>query len=253
MTYTYDPALIETGLLAMVRTTLFVVLAPPFNNKAIPGMVKALLAFALALAVTPSLTKVSTTSTGQFLMAAGEQVLIGAGLGFLVYVVFAAVQSAGNLIDLFGGFQIAQAFDPLAMVSGAQFARLYGWLATVLLFVSDGYRIVIGGLARSFHALPVGTSLNVGTLAHQLIAITSNMFLSALQIAGPMVVVLVLADAALGLLTRAAPALNAFALGFPLKILLTLSLVSLTLLALPQIVTTLSEQSFTNLIRTVTG
>ena len=71
-------------------------------------------------------------------------------------LVFSAVQSAGSLIDLFGGFQMAQAFDPQSMVNGAQFTRLFQMAALALLFASDGYQLVIGGLARSFTALPLG-------------------------------------------------------------------------------------------------
>ena len=75
------------------------------------------------------------------------------------------------------------------------------------------------------------------------------MFLAAVQIAGPLLVVLFLADAGLGLLTRVAPALNAFALGFPLKILLTLTLVSVVFVALPRVVSALVQQ----IVRTLAG
>ena len=68
--------------------------------------------------------------------------------GFLVFVVFSAVQSAGSLIDLFGGFQLAQAFDPQSMVNGAQFTRLFQMTALALLFASGGYQLIIGGLTR---------------------------------------------------------------------------------------------------------
>jgi flagellar biosynthetic protein FliR len=74
------------------------------------------------------------------------------------------------------------------------------------------------------------------------------MFLASVQIAGPLAVVLFLADAGLGLLTRVAPALNAFALGFPLKILITLMLGGLILAALPGIVSSLTGQSVATLI-----
>ena len=72
-----------------------------------------------------------------------------------------------------------------------------------------------------------------------------QMFLAAVQIAGPLLIVLFLADAGLGLLTRVAPALNAFAMGFPLKILLTVILASVVFLALPWIVTSLTGQALT--------
>jgi flagellar biosynthetic protein FliR len=73
----------------------------------------------------------------------------------------------------------------------------------------------------------------------------TGMFLSAVQIAGPLLVIFFLADVGLGLLNRVAPALNAFALGFPLKVLLALSLGSIVLLALPRVVSALTQEALT--------
>jgi flagellar biosynthetic protein FliR len=170
------------------------------------------------------------------------ELLTGAVLGFLVLVAFSAVQSAGNLIDLFGGFSLAQAFDPQSMVNGAQFTRLFQMAALALLFASDGYQLIIGGLVRSFTALPLGGGIDLTAPVQAMATAVTQMFLAAVQIAGPLLVVLFLADAGLGLLTRVAPALNAFALGFPLKILLTLALASVVFIVLPRVVSSLVQQ-----------
>ena len=91
------------------------------------------------------------------------------------------------------------------------------------------------------------TGLRVSTCpsapAESIVLAVSEMFLAAVQIAGPLLVVLFLADVGLGLLTRVAPALNAFVLGFPLKILLTLLLVPFVMLALPGLVERLADDS----------
>lgn len=226
-----------TTMLAGVRIAAFLVIAPPFGTKAIPGQVKALLAVGLALAVSPRLGDATATGTGEFLLDLALQAVVGAALGFLVWLVFSAVESAGGLIDLFGGFQLATAFDPLSLAGGSVFSRLYQWLAVALLVVSGGHEVVLAGLVRSFDALPLGTAPDTSALAHTAMQGLTGMTVAALQIAGPLLVVLFLADAGLGLLTRVAPALNAFALGFPLKILLTVSLGGLALLTLPDVVT----------------
>ncbi|MDQ1606774.1 MAG: flagellar biosynthesis protein FliR, partial [Microbacteriaceae bacterium] len=163
-------------------------------------------------------------------------------------VVFSAMQSAGNLIDMFGGFQLAQAFDPQAMVNGAQFTRLFQMVTVALMFTSGAYQLVLGGLTRSFTALPIGGGLDLAAPADAMIKATTQMFLASVQIAGPLIVVLFLADAGLGLLTRVAPALQAFSMGFPLKILLTLTLVVVVFVALPQIVESLTSQAVSLLI-----
>ncbi|MHA7240836.1 flagellar biosynthetic protein FliR [Arthrobacter sp. TMS1-12-1] len=239
-----DQSRIEAIMLAGVRIVAFLVIAPPFSYKGIPARVKAMLAVGLALAVSPTVDAgYATGGTGQYIGALVLELVVGAALGFLVLVVFSAVQSAGSLIDLFGGFSLAQGFDPQSMVNGAQFTRLFQLTALTLLFTSDGYQLIIGGLVRTFDALPLGGDLDLGEPAEALTGAVTGLFLASVQIAGPLIVVLFLADVGLGLLTRVAPALNAFALGFPLKIFITLSLGSVVFVALPRVVSTLAEDA----------
>ncbi len=243
-----DQAWIEATMLAGVRMVAFLLIAPPFSYGAIPARIKAMLGVGLALAVSPRVVDgYEPLSTAGFFGALVLEILVGALLGFLVFIVFSAVQSAGTLIDLFGGFSMAQAFDPQAMVNGAQFTRLFQMAALALLFASDGYQLIIGGLARSFTALPLGGGVDLAEPVQLMITGVTQMFLAAVQIAGPLLVVLFLADAGLGLLTRVAPALNAFALGFPLKIFLTLMLGGVVFVALPRIVSSLAGQAVTAL------
>lgn len=256
MGLTIPLASLEVVMLAGVRIAAFLVVAPPFSNRAIPGTVKAMLSVGLALVAAPRVTAAAgpdvgtsiASGTAAFIGDLLLQVVIGAALGFLVALVFAAVQSAGNLIDLFGGFQLAQAFDPLSMTNGAQWSKLYGMTALVLLFASDAYHLIIAGLVRTFEALPLGTPLDLAALGSTVTTGLTQMFLAALQVAGPLIVVLFLADVGLGLLTRVAPALNAFALGFPLKILLAVTLGVTAYLALPQIISSLTGTAVENML-----
>ncbi|MFD1721195.1 flagellar biosynthetic protein FliR [Amnibacterium endophyticum] len=237
-------AFIEAAMLAAVRITAFLVLAPPFSFSAIPLRIKAMLAVALSILVAPHAAQGMSAQleTGAFVLALISQLVTGALLGFLVLVVFSAIQSAGSLIDLFAGFQLSQAFDPMMNVNGAQMTRLMQMVALGLLFVSGGAELVLGGLFRTFEALPV-TGLFDRDVGRLLLPGVGQLFLSAVQIAGPIVVVLFLADVGLGLLTRVAPALNAFSLGFPLKILITLLAAGSIFLALPRIVTALVDDA----------
>lgn len=241
MEFVLSAAWIEAVMLAGVRVVAFLVVAPPFSYGAIPTRVKAMLGVGLALAVSPVVTAgYEPLDTAGFFGALVLEILVGAVLGFLVLIIFSAVQSAGGLIDLFGGFQLAMAFDPATMVNGAQFTRLFQMTALALLFASDGYQLIIAGLARSFNALPLGGGIDMAEPVEAMTTGLTEMFLASVQIAGPLLVVLFLADAGLGLLTRVAPALNAFAMGFPLKILLTLLLVPIVFVALPRIISALT-------------
>lgn len=249
MEITLNFAWIEAVMLAGVRMVAFLVIAPPFSHNAFPARVKAMLAIGLALAISPRVTAgyVSLDTAG-FFAALVLEILVGGVLGFLVLVIFSAVQSAGGLIDMFGGFQMAQGFDPQSMVNGAQFARLFQMTGLALLFASGGYQLIIGGLVRTFTALPLGGGMDLASPVQAVTAAVTQMFLASVQIAGPLLVVLFLADAGLGLLTRVAPALNAFALGFPLKIFLTLALGAMVFVALPQIVSSLTGQALDTLL-----
>lgn len=240
MTLPFDLAFLQTLGLAACRTTAFLFIAPPFSSNAVPARIKGILGVGLALAVTSRVHLPADTDVVTFLTGLVLEIVTGLGLGFLVSVVFAAVQAAGSLIDLFSGFQLAQVYDPQTSVNGAQFTRLLQMTALTLLIASDGYQLVLTGLTGSFSAIPVAGGIDLARPVDALTHAVSGMVVSAVQIAGPLVVVLFLADVGLGLLTRVAPALNAFSLGFPLKIMLTLTLGALLFLALPRVVSSLA-------------
>lgn len=235
---------LEATSLACVRITAFLVLAPPFSHGTIPMRIRAMLGVGLALAVSPVVTAgYERLDTGAFMLALAGQALTGALLGFLVMVLLSAIQGAGHLVDTFGGFQLAQAFDPGMAINGAQFTRLFQMTAIMLLFASDGYQLVLGGLFRSFDAVPVTGMIDLAKPAEALVGAAGQMMLSAVQIAGPLLIVLFLADVGLGLVSRVAPALNAFAMGFPIKIGLTLLLVGFVYAALPSVVAVIAEEA----------
>src|SRR5690606_24182695 len=107
---------LEAVALAGVRVTAFVVVAPPFSHTGIPSRIEAILGVGLGIAVAPCVTDgYGPRAVGPFLMSLAGELVVGLALGFLVMLTFSAVQSAGSMIDLFGGFQLAQGFDPVSM------------------------------------------------------------------------------------------------------------------------------------------
>ncbi len=233
-------------LLATARTAGFVILAPPFNSKAIPAAVKGALSVALALVVfTQVRDELGTLSVGYLLLTALTEVVIGAALGFIVQLFFSAVQLAGDVLDVAGGFSLQPAYDPLAMTTSSTIGRLHNLLAVALLFTSGGHLLLVRGLYTSYEGLPLGAVLPADQLGQTLIHAVSMMFLAAMQIAGPLVAVLLLSDVALALLSRASPMMNVFALGFPVKIMLTLAMLGLTFPLLPTALDSLLETATT--------
>ncbi len=224
-------------LLASIRAAAWLAIAPPLNSRLVPAPVKALLSVGITLPVLPQLTAhAPAAEVPALLTCAVEQVAVGTALGFLTSLLFSAVQAAGDLIDLFGGLTLAFAFDPFSQSQSSIFGRFYHLIAITLLFVTDGYQLVLHGFLLSYRTLPLDGTLSLSTLDKLLVHGLPAMFLASLQIAGPMVAVLFCADVALGLLNRVAPALNAFSLGFPAKILLTLLLSGSAIMLLPQTV-----------------
>lgn len=231
---TLSSATLLAVLLGSIRAAAWLMVCPPFNTRLIPMPVKALLSVAIALPMAPRLSQQVPDFTGAaVLIAAVEQVVAGVALGFVTSLIFVAIQAAGDLIDLFGGFSLATAFDPVSQTPTSVFGRFYNLTATTLLMASGGYQLIIRGFTETFELLPLDGTLALGTLSELLTTGITDMFVAALQIAGPIIAVLFCADLALGLLSRAAPALNAFSLGFPLKILLTLSLAGTAIAVLP--------------------
>jgi flagellar biosynthesis protein FliR len=221
-------------LLGTARAAGFVLLAPPFNSRSIPAPVKGALAMALSLLLSTRIAPTLPEVSGGFLVvAAVTEVVIGAALGFVVQVLFTAVQMAGDLIDLTGGFSLQPAYDPLAMTNNSSVGRLHHLLAMTLLFTSGGHLLIVKGFATSYEGMPIGGGVPTDQLGSVMIKAFAMMFLAAVQIAGPMVAVLLLADVALALLSKAAPALNIFSFGFPFKIMLTLLMLGLTFPLLP--------------------
>lgn len=221
-------------MLGTVRASAWLMVCPPFNSRLIPGPLKALLAVALALPMAPYLKgNLPSLQTSALIVSSAEQVVVGVGLGFLTALFFAALQAAGDLIDLFGGFTLAFAFDPLSQSQSSVFGRFYNLMAITLLFGSDGHQLVLRGFLQSYKTLPLNETLSLETLSRLVTDGLGELFLAAVQIAGPLIAVLFLTDVAFGLLNRVAPALNAFQLGFPAKIFLVLTLAGTAIAVLP--------------------
>ena len=231
-------------MLGAVRAGAWLMICPPFNSRMIPAQVKALLSVAIALPMAPFLRgSVPSLETPDIIAAAALQVFVGASLGFITALLFAAIQAAGDLIDVFGGFTLAMAFDPLSLSQSSIFGRFYNLTAVTLLFASDGHQLILRGFMQSYETLPLDASFSMETFSAVLIEGVGEMFVSALQIAGPLIAVLFLTDVAFGLLNRVAPALNAFQLGFPAKIFLVLLLSGLAITMLPRVIDTIVDKA----------
>jgi flagellar biosynthesis protein FliR len=229
-------------LLVAIRVSAWLAVAPPFNSRAIPSLVKVAIAVAVALPIGPRLSgQAPSPEVFPVIMAGLFQVVVGLTLGFLAQLLFSAVQAAGELVDLASGFTLATLYDPLSNVSSSMFGRIHQLIAVTLLFATNGHLFLLRGFMASYEVFPLHPT-SIGTLTQTVLAHVGTFFTSALQIAAPVVVVLFLAELALGLVSRAVPSLNVFAMSFPVKILLTLSLAAVAVGLLPGAVSTILDR-----------
>lgn len=240
-------------LLISARILAWALVAPPLATGGLPMTIKTVVSVALALAIVPMAQ--AHAPAAEIVPIAGsvvEQVLIGAGLGFLTRMLFAAVESAGSLLDVFGGFSLAAAYNPLTTTTTSIFGGFYSLMCTTLIFATDVHLVIFQGFLNTFTTVPLDASISVSKLGATITSGVSELFVDALQIAGPLIVVLFIADLALGVLNRIAPQLNAFSMSFPIKIGLTFLLVGFTFMLMPQTVANLADRA-TTVIRGVTG
>lgn len=224
-----DPVAVTAFFFALVRTSAWLLVSPPFNTRLVPVTVKAGIAAALAVAAVPEVRSSDLDlSTAGFLGAAVLQVVVGVALGLITLLLFGAVQAAGGLIDLFAGFSLASIVDPTSGVNSSVFGRFYQVVAITLLFATNAHLLLVDGFLRSFEVVPV-SGFEASSFAELLLEDVGGFFVAAVEIAGPVLACLFLAELTMGLLARAAPSLNVFALAFPLRVGVTLVVTGIAL------------------------
>ena len=204
-----------------IRVLALLAAVPVYNNAALPRRVRLLTGLAIAGAIAASVPpSPQAASPGSFLSFAGIacEMLIGYSIGFAIRLIFAAIDLAGDLIGLQMGLSFASFYDPLSAGTTAVLTQFVGLLSTLCFLSVNGHLLVLDVLARSFDWLPPGGTHFSPRGFRALVQATSILFASGLMIALPLVTALLITNIALGVLTRAAPQLNLFALGFPITL-----------------------------------
>lgn len=235
----------------LARILALVASAPVIGNPSLPASVKigiGLLLTALVAPLLPPPTGTDPASAAGLLILA-QQVLVGLAMGFAMQVVFWAAEMAGELIGLQMGLGFATLYD--ASVPGfiPILGQFLGVVASLAFLAIDGHLLLLSALVESFQVLPLSPlSAPSGLLA--LVRWGGSIFSYALALSLPLLATLLITNLALGVLTRAAPQLNIFAVGFPLTILV--GMVAL-LLALPHFAPALERMfgdGLTSMLRT---
>ncbi len=204
---------------------------PAIGNDFVPTQARILLALGLAIALAPIVQPPPAVELFSLAggLTIGREVAIGLILGFALKLVLDAVTLGGQSIAMSMGLGFAVFIDSARGVNVPVLGQFLLLLATLIFLSLDGHLQAIALLANSFTTLPIGSDTGVAYLAERLVEFSGVVFTGAVSIALPAVTALLVVNIAFGVMSRAAPTLNLFAVGFPVSLLFGLIALSLSM------------------------
>jgi flagellar biosynthetic protein FliR len=231
-------------ILPFTRVASFVAVAPVFSTGTVPMKIRLATALVLTLAVAPALTPGQVVdplsiNTGIIIL---KQMMIGIALGLVMQLIFSAFVNGGQIVGMQMGLGFAQMMDPQTGVSVPVVSQFYNLMGILLFLSMNGHLVLIQILAESFSIIPVGNEGISSSGLESLLYFSSWMFSGALLMAIPAVLSLLMINVVMGVLTKASPQMNIFAVGFSITITAGFVVIMVTLsMVLPQMATLFSE------------
>jgi flagellar biosynthesis protein FliR len=236
-TLTLPIGAVEVFLLIATRVLAVLATSPVLGLKNVPVQAKLGLGLFTALILVPVISRDGLPAgvDVSWTTLAGEA-LVGALSGFAATVAYTAIAFGASLLDFQAGFSMGSLYDQTFGTQGAMLERFYSAIAALLFFQTDAHHLVIQGLVQLFVVVPLGT-FSLGRINPDLLAqIAASSFVVAIELVFPVMVALLLADVALGVLARVAPQFGIFQIGLQLKVVLALGALALTMpLLLPRL------------------
>ncbi|WP_115719461.1 flagellar biosynthetic protein FliR [Gallaecimonas mangrovi] len=207
---------------------------PVFGDLLQTPQVRILLALAISVVMMPMMPAMPAVDPFSFtaLTLAIEQIIFGLLLGFMVQMLFTVMTMLGQILSLQMGLAMGVMNDPVHGDSVPLIGQLLSILAAFLFFALNGHLVVLDVLVQSFYTWPPGDSLYQLSL-NRVILMMGWVFGSALLLAMPAVVAMLIVNLGFGVMNRSAPSFNIFALGMPLGMMLGLICLLLTLAEVP--------------------
>ncbi|MEH3055275.1 MAG: flagellar biosynthetic protein FliR [Patulibacter minatonensis] len=216
---------------ALARVAPLFIIAPLFSSKQLPTQVRAVAALALAMGLTPAANPGHTLSSGapDVIGMLAVEFLVGFTVAYALLAITAAMETAGTFLDSSIGFSFGATIDPISGNNNAVLARFYGLIGVIVFITIGGDEWVVQGMARTYELVPIGSNPDIGRIVGGADRTFAAIFSSAIQVAAPVMLALILTDAGFGLVTRVAPQMNIFSVGLPTKILVGMLLIGITL------------------------
>ena len=244
---------VAQGFFPFVRVGACLMVAPMFGARFVPTRTRVVLAAAITALVVPLLPPIGIAPfSAQGFVVVAQQLLIGVALGFALQVVFDSLGLAGQLLANSMGLSFAFNVDPLRGSSTAALGQLYIILGTLTFLALGGHLALIEVLTQGFTSMPVGTEGLGREGLWMMVLWGGQLFAGAVSIALPGVTALLIVNLAFGVVSRAAPSLNLFAVGFPLSLVIGLLVVLAGIGPLTEGVSQLLAQAF-DFLRALSG
>ena len=206
-------------LWVLFRIASLLMTMPVIGTQLLPVRIRLYLALAITALVAPQIGEVPTIDalSLQSWLLIGEQILIGAAMGFSLQLLFQVHVLAGQIVAMQMGLGFASMNDPSMGISVAVVAQVFTMLVTLLFLAMNGHLVVLEVLVESFTTLPIGESL--GRLDFQALVLRFSWVMAAAILIGlPAITALLIVNISFGVMMRAAPQLNIFSIGFPLTL-----------------------------------
>jgi flagellar biosynthesis protein FliR len=222
---------IAAFFLVLARVSPLFLLAPLFSSKAVTGRVRSVIAVALAIGMSPMVARQGHIDTDGFSLAMliGKEILIGAAYAYALNALSAALTIAGGFLDTSIGFSFGATVDPINGVQSTLISQLYGMVGVMVFIAIDGDSWVIRGIGRTYDLVGATQYPSIQGLVAGAVQTFSGIFISAVEVAGPVMLALIVTDAAFGVVSRVVPQLNVFQVGFPAKVVVGFLLIIATL------------------------
>lgn len=222
----YDASQLMAFIVVLIRTSGIVGTAPIFGHASVPIQLKVVLAFALALILHPFVPSISVfpSQIHHYLILVATELIIGMVLGFVGQFLFAAVELAGSMIGMQMGLSMANVLDPATQRQVPLLGQYEVIFATIIFIAMDAHHAVIQALVKSYEWIPPGGAHLQEPLYDKILDLSANIFSIGFQLGSPIIIALFFANFILGLVNRAVPQFQVFVVGFPLMLLMGLTL-----------------------------
>jgi flagellar biosynthesis protein FliR len=218
-------------MLVLARIAPLFLIAPMFSSNMIPSRVKGIAAVGLAVGMAPMAMKGHHVPLDvmSLVLLVGKELLVGLAFSYSIAALFAAVSAAGSLMDTLIGFSFGSLIDPITGTNASVLSQAYSLVGVAVFIAIGGDSWVIQGLNHTYELVPLVDTPQLGPMVAGVQHAFTGILAAAVELAAPVMIAVIITDAAFGVVARVVPQLNVFSVGFPAKVTVGLLVLGVSL------------------------